>query len=166
MRKPGIYLSLLLTVLLLVGCKGKQTSAKVESASEILIPAKTELTGKQAAMPQATAFRMSGDYADKVAVTLNPDGTLLYYPAPSDISANSAPYPLGNGWWLNRQGISSNSVFTKWSFAEYSQLTSTPSREEIMAAIIPDATVTAMETLPVTLSQALADPEACKKYVE
>lgn len=119
----------------------------------------------QAFMPKATAFRMSGDYADNVAVTLNADGSLAYYPAPTDIMANSAPYNLGNGWWLNRQGLSANSVFTKWTFKEYENLKSVPTREEIKASIIPGARVVEMIQLPVNLSDAIANPSACKKYI-
>ena len=108
---------------------------------------------------------MNGDYAANVAVTLNDDGSLAYYPAPSDITPDSAPFDLGNGWWLNRQGLSANSVFTKWTFDEYAALKTPPSREDIIEAIIPGARVTEMVQLPVKLSEALSDPESCIKYV-
>lgn len=147
--------------LVTAGCSAhrQQTAAVEEAPLEIKV---REIGGGEAMMPRATAFRMSGDYADHVAVTLNPDGSLLYYPAPSDITANSAPYDLGDGWWLNRQGISANSVFTKWTFAEYAALKTVPTQQEIKDAIIPGARVTRMEQLPVSVSEALADPAACK----
>lgn len=102
-------------------------------------------------IPKASAFKMSGPYADKVAVTLA-NGRLSYYPAPSDISDASKPLYLGNGWWLNNQGLSANSVFTSWTFDEYARLSATPSQEEIMSHIIPDAYVTDFRrtTVPVT----------------
>lgn len=103
---------------------------------------------------KATAFKMSGDYADHVAVTLGADGRLLYYPAPSDLSAASVPTEIGDGWWLNRQGIGEGSVFTKWTFDEYRALKSVPSQEEIKAAIIPGARVTAFRNLAVPASEA------------
>lgn len=116
-------------------------------------------------IPKASAFRMSGDYADKVGVTLNPDGTLAYFPAPTDITSQTPPVALGDGWWLNRQGISANSVFTKWTFDEYSSLEAVPSPEEIIAAVIPGAVVTEIVTLPLDIHEAFADPSRCALYL-
>lgn len=103
----------------------------------------------------ASAFRMSGDYADHVAVTVGAGGRLVYFPAPTDLSPSSAPVEIGEGWWLNRQGLSANSVFTKWTFAEYVALPTAPSPTEIHAAVIPGAHVTAFRELPVTTGEAL-----------
>lgn len=116
-------------------------------------------------MPKASVFKMSGDFQDNVGVTLNADGTLAYYPAITDITAQSAPQALQGGWWLNRQGLSGGSVFTKWTFDEYRNLPVQPTREEIIEAIIPGATVTQMVTLPVSLADALADPKVCLEYI-
>ena len=57
------------------------------------------------AMPQATVFRMSGDYADNVPVDIYPQGRLFSYPAPADVTPASAPVPLAGGWWLDRRGV-------------------------------------------------------------
>lgn len=105
-------------------------------------------------MPKATVFKIEGKYADHVAVTLGPDGNLSYFPAPSDISAASVPVALGDGWYLNCQGIGANSVFTKWTFEEYKALSKVPSPDEIKAAIIPGARIEDFRTLPVTASEA------------
>lgn len=123
------------------------------------------IDGGNALLPKATAFRMSGDYADNVAVTLDADGSLAYYPAVTDVTSASAPLQIKEGWWLNRQGISPNSVFTKWTFEEYHAMKQQPSREEIMKSIIPGARVTDMVELPLSLSEAIADPGACAKYL-
>lgn len=156
-----LCLPLLAMICLAGACSNKVVTQDEEG------PQMIQLVGKKSAyMPKATIFRMNGNYANNVAVTLNPDGTLLYYPAPTDISANSAPYPLGGGWYLNRQGVTANSVFTKWSFADYESLEKAPSPQEILQAVIPGSGVSQMETLPITLSEALADPAACKKYLK
>ncbi len=97
--------------------------------------------------PKPTAFRMSGDYADNVAVTLDAQGNLTYFPDPRDITADSKPVPLGDGWWLNRQGLSGNSVFTRYTFEEYSKLKQVPSIKELKASIIPGAKVTQIRVL-------------------
>ncbi len=117
-------------------------------------------------MPKATAFKMSGDYADKVAVTLDSNGKLTYFPAPSDISEASAPTSLGNGWWLNNQGISANSVFTKYTFEEYSKLPSTPSTQQLKDAIISGAKVTNMIQLPYSIGEVNDNLQEAKDYVK
>lgn len=111
-------------------------------------------SGNASYIPKATAFRMSGDYSRNVAITPGAGNTLLYYPAPSDISASSAPIELEGGWWLNRQGLSENSVFTSYTFSDYSQLPSTPSQETLLEAVIPGATVTQFVTLPYSITEA------------
>lgn len=157
-------MGLLLLGLPLSGCS---SHSRQENAGDgVTAPAvQVRLTGSESVLPKATAFRMNGDYADKVAVTLNADGTLLYYPAPGDISANSAPVSLGDGWWLNRQGLGAGSVFTKWTFAEYAALASTPSRQEILEAVIPGSAVTEIVTLPLYQSEAVSQPELCRQYL-
>lgn len=119
-------------------------------------PAPGRLIGSapQNVLPKATVFKMTGDYADRVAVTLGPDGRLSYFPDPSDISEFSRPESLGEGWYLNRQGIGPNSVFTKWTFEEYSKLDKVPSVSEIKEAIIPGARVKEFITLPVSFNEA------------
>lgn len=128
-------------------------------------PIVTQQRQPEGMMPKATAFRMSGDYSDNVAVTLDGGGNLVYYPAPSDITAASAPVNLGDGWWLNRQGIGPNSVFTSFTFEEYSKLPAAPTRSQIMESIIPGATVTSMRELPFTLSEAQRNLPEIKKFL-
>lgn len=106
------------------------------------------------ARAKATLFKMSGDYANNVAVTLGADGNLLYFPAPTDITPESAPVEVGDGWWLNRQGIGENSVFTKYTFEEYSALKTVPTVEELKAAIIPGARVTEYRILAIPAAEA------------
>ncbi len=118
------------------------------------------------AVPKASAFRMTGDYAGNVAITLDAAGSPVYYPDPSDISANSAPINLGNGWWLDNQGISSGSVFTKYTFAEYSRLKKVPSAAELKAAVIPGAKVSEMRKLPFSITEARQNLDSIKNYLK
>lgn len=153
--------------LLCLACLACGCTHKTSADAPAPAPQQIHLSGGTlSTLPKATAFQMSGDYADNVAVTLNADGSLLYFPAPSDITANSAPYPLGDGWFLNRQGLSANSVFTKWTFDEYRALGKAPSPQEIKEAIIPGARVTDMKLLPVSISDAISDPAACIQYIK
>ena len=150
MKKGILAMMLLSSAVMITSCSKKNVETVVVPE---LVPQAT-----MNYMPKATAIQMSGDYSNNVAVTFDADGNLRYYPAPSDITASSRPVDMGDGWWLNTQGISAGSVFTTWTFDEYVALEKTPSTDEIKAAVIPGATVTAMRTLPYTLS------EARKKY--
>ena len=122
--------------------------------------------GSVSMIPKASAFRMSGDYADKVAVSVDAQGNLTYFPAPSDISPVSAPVSLADGWWLNRQGIGSNSVFTKYTFEEYAALPNVPSVAELKAAIIPGARVTEVISLPFTIGEASDSIPAINEFIK
>ena len=116
-------------------------------------------------IPPATAFRMSGDYANNVAVTIS-DGQLLYFPAPTDITADSEPVYLGDGWWLNNQGLGPHSVFTKYTFAEYAALPEAPDPNQLKMAVIPGAKVTDFIELPMNIDSASQNIEALKEYVK
>ena len=111
-------------------------------------------------LPNATVFRMSGDYSKNVGVTISPNGVLTYFPAPSDITADSEPIELVDGWWLNCQGIGPHSVFTRYTFPQYASFVNTPSVSQIKAEIIPGAKVTEFIELPVKMNEAISNPEA------
>lgn len=119
-----------------------------------------------AMIPRQTIYRTNGDWNDHVAVRLNPDGSLAYFPGPGDITAESAPIPVADGWLMDRQGgISTNSAFLKWTYAEYGQLKALPSVAQIKAAIIPYAKVTAVETLPISTSEARQDTALVNRLI-
>lgn len=141
----------------------------IGTETEEIITAQWPTTGGGSSariMPNATAFRMSGDYANNVAVTISPDGVLTYFPAPSDITADSEPIEVGEGWWLNNQGLGPNSVFTTYTFAEYASLPSVPTPEQIKGAIIPGAKVTEFIELPMKASQAAGHLDEVRSYLK
>ena len=116
-------------------------------------------------MLQATAFRMSGDFSDNVGITMGENGMPVYFPAPTDITADSKPVSLGNGWWLNRQGIGPNSVFTSYTFARYAELPMAPDIEQLKNSIIPGARVTEMIELPFNAREAEMHLDEIRQYV-
>lgn len=142
----------------MAGCSKKVSENGNANSEEVpvaeLDPNARVIGGPVGLVLNASAFKMTGDYADNVAVTIGPDGNLIYFPAPSDITPNSKPIAIGDGWYLNKQGLGPNSVFTKYTFKEYAALKSTPSIAEIKAALIPGARVSDYMTLPVTASEA------------
>lgn len=153
---------------LLCGC-GQKTTRSAQGPD--LVPDRMQgqviVSQPRNVVAPATVFKMSGHYADHVAVTLGSDGQLTYFPAPTDLTAASAPVEIGDGWWFNRQGLSANSVFTRWTFAEYRALPTVPSPSEIKAAIIPGARVTDFRQLPIPASEAAGLPPAdLLKYIK
>lgn len=148
----------ILAVTTICGCSKKTVDGDTGKTDIATVEASAVALGYKSskpmnAVPKATAFRMSGDYSDNVAITMNGDN-IVYYPAPSDITENSKPISLGDGWWLNRQGIAQNSVFTKYTFEEYAKLKQVPSVEELKASIIPGAHVTQIHVLPYSINDA------------
>ena len=164
------YTTILLLALLAIGCKSHKNNPPTASA-EAQLPIRGILFGRQEPkvvndIPKATAFRMSGDYADNIAVTLSSSGELIYFPDPADISANSAPVKLGNGWWLNRQGLGYGSCFTKYSFNEYANLDKVPSPSDIKGSVIPGAVVIEIRELPFSLSEAMQNIDSIRTYIK
>lgn len=142
---------------------GDNTTQK--SDSKVKVGERKGLT-QVAVIPNATAFKMNGNYSHNVAVTLNQDGKLLYFPAPSDITADSEPIDLGNGWWLNCQGFGPNSVFLKYTFAEYAALPEAPSPQQLKLDIIPGSKVTQYVELPMRLNQAVNNLEEVRECLK
>lgn len=112
-----------------------------------------------ALQPRAVIYRTDGDYDDRVPVTLDASRTsIVSYPAPTDVTAASAPLVMADGWLLDRRGgICMNSAFLDWTYAQYAAMPHAPSIAEMMSHIIPEARVTAVRTLPLTATEALAD---------
>lgn len=168
-RSLTVFAAISASAALLLGACGAGKKASGETPKDIpVIPTKPmmKIGAENNAVPRATVFKMNGDYAGNVAVTLNDDGTLSYYPAPSDLTSLSSPLPLGDGWYLNRQGIGPKSVFTTYTFDEYRNLPSAPSHEEILKAVIPGSSVTDFCRIPVDASEALANPDLCLPFLE
>lgn len=179
--KKLITLSFMTLMLLLPSCKSSSTASQTAENGEadviksvaISMPIRnsrpvapqTPATGEFKALPKATAFRMSGDYVANVAVTLDSQGNLTYFPAPTDITSSSAPLQLADGWWLNRQGVGINSVFTKYTFEEYAALPSVPTVAQLKEAIIPGARVTAVITLPYAVGEAQGNIPAINEFL-
>jgi hypothetical protein len=117
------------------------------------------------AVLRTVVFKMSGDYSHNVPLTLNGDGTLASYPDPKDITANSAPVQIANGWWIDRRGVTTTTVFSSYTLEEYAALEQAPSTEQLLQSIIPGACVTALERLKITPQEALADTAAVNELI-
>ncbi|MDE7377105.1 MAG: hypothetical protein K2N16_09690 [Muribaculaceae bacterium] len=153
-----------------LACLAACGSSKLASTPQLTQMQATAIgTNPVAAMPKAVIYKTNGDYANHVPVTLNDDRTaILSYPGPKDVSADlSTPLPLANGWMLDRRGgISVNTAFLKYTYAQYAAIKGVPTAEALMKEILPDARVTEVKVLPMTLSQALKDPQSLIPYAQ
>ena len=118
-------------------------------------------------LPRAIVYKTSVDVFDKVPLVMNAGHTsLVSFPAPSDIRDSQLPLRLADGWLLDRRGaIGPNTVFTRYTYAEYAALPSTPSLSELMSSIIPGAHVTMAYRLDLTLEQARNDTAAVNTLI-
>lgn len=179
--KYPIALSVVLVVgaLTLGGCKSvapaavENNSSKTQDSQpdikigdQITLQPSTDMNSPARMIPKALIYKMSGEYADNVPITLNDQRTApLSFPAPGDLGAFARPLPLAGGYWLDRRGISANSVFTCYTYAEYAALPQAPAIAELMASVIPGAVITEIVQLPVTVSAAVNDTAAVNSMI-
>lgn len=148
-----------------VGCKSSTSTRETAPGSDVVAlppaPLKIYSGPGLAALPQARIYRTSVDVDAMVPVTVNPvDGSLISYPAPTDITGASMPVVLHDGWLLDRRGISPDTRFTSYTYSRYHDLTSAPTPEQLKASIVPDARVTEIVSLPYKVGEvtpAMAD---------
>ena len=117
-----------------------------------------------AALPKAVVYETTCDCDDLVPVTLSSDGkSIVWYPGIHDVSGMSKPINLGKGYWLDRQGVTTTTVFTEYTYEEYSSLAKQPTAEQLFKAIKPGCRVKSIRVLDMTPSQAQNDVNAVKK---
>lgn len=119
------------------------------------------------ALPKAVIYKMNGNYAHNVPIVINRStNKVVSYPAPSDITSNSTPIALNDGWYLDRRGgIGENTVFLSYTYDEYRNLKQAPSASELIERIIPESKVTQYEALPITLNEAIKNPSLLNQYI-
>ena len=150
-----------------VGLSAAACSSKKEAVQPASIPAaviQPAKTGVVNAIPKAIVYKMSGNATSaNVPVTDNPQtGDITSFPGPADV-VGQEPIVLEDGGLLDRRGISENSRFTKWTYAEYAAMKTPPTLAELKASIIPDARAIDIRRLDMTPWQAAENlPEVLK----
>jgi hypothetical protein len=85
-------------------------------------------------------YKTKADYSNKVPIVMNDSKDMIVsYPSPKDIYFNgelALPVKLKHGYYIDNRGISTNSVFTSYTYEEYSKLATAPKLEELMDRII------------------------------
>lgn len=149
--------------LILCGCATKKEQ---QPAPELIqAPERVIGNGPVKAVPRAVVYRMAGDAtAANVPMQLDANGNIVSYPDPRDVRG-AEPIALGDGWLLDRRGISEQSVFTRYTYAQYSALAASPTLADLRDAIIPGARPVDIHRLDMTPSQAAADTAAVKAAI-
>ncbi len=118
------------------------------------------------ALPRAIIYKTNGDYRDNVPVTLNAAGTaLVSFPSPSDLTDQSTPLPLADGYLLDRRGVTMNTRFTRYTYDRYRALITPPAPATLIDSIIPSARVTELHRLDITPQQAMGDTAAVNDLI-
>ena len=153
------YIIIYLLGSLLLGpfCTECKSSGNVTATNDNSI---TRYTAKKmsSALPKAKIYKVNPYYVDKVAVSMSPDKSrLISFPAPSDVTDATSPVGLIDGYYLDCQGIGINTMFLQWTRHEYNRMSQTPSKAQIMEAILPASYIEEIIELPLTTSLALSD---------
>ena len=153
---------------LLSACNATKPAHVQDAAQEVVaVPVVKPVRTLNATMPKALVYKTNVPCVDNVAISLNSDGTgVQSFPAPSDVTAASAPLQLPDGWLLDRRGIGPNTAFIRLTYAEYAALPSAPSTAELMRMVLPGVHVTEAHRLDMTPQQAAADTTAVVRAIE
>ncbi|MCC8118887.1 MAG: hypothetical protein LIP09_09125 [Bacteroidales bacterium] len=171
--KYCIYILMTLMMVMAAGCSSSKDAGKITSAASTVRTASGVTTNSTssrnaAALPKAVIYKMNGDYSQYVPITLSRSGKqVISYPAPSDLTANSTPLEIGDGWWLDRRGaIGNHTAFLTYTYDQYRALKQAPTSDELMNHIKSEAKVSEYKTLPITLNEALKDPSQLQQYIK
>lgn len=135
------------------------------AAPQQAIQAPAAATGAKA-LRKAFAYKTNRPCLDNVAISLTPDGKAVQsFPAPTDVSAASAPLQLPDGWLLDRRGIGPNTAFISMTYAEYAALKQAPSTAELLKMVLPGVHITEGRRLPMSTQAAEADTAAVMRIL-
>lgn len=155
--------NILTTLTILIGLAA---GACAPTAKTVYEPSQKIVGSVASTAPKAIIYKTNGSYNANVAINLNASrDALVSYPAPGDVSVNSQPLVLADGYLLDRRGVGQNTAFISMTYSEYSKLKSAPSPEELMKMIITDARITSLVRLPMTTSEAAADTAAVNQLI-
>lgn len=156
-------MSAIAAMMIAAGCRSARQPEPENTLNESVRP---EVAPRASFIPRQIIYKTNGDWNNHVAVRLGPDSSLLYYPAPGDISEESAPLVMADGWLMDRQGgISASTAFLKWTYGEYHALDEAPSPRQILESVIPGAKVTEIVTLPMNINEARNDTARVNDFI-
>lgn len=160
-RRNTLIILLLITSLVTLSCN---------------TPKKQQLTPKDAGaslqvVQKTIIYKTTDNFTKYVPVTLdNSKQHLLSYPDPTDLRIESefmTPQLLAGGYVLDRRGITINSVFTNYTYEEYSKLKTAPAPNEILNNLKEKNPISELYQCPLTKDTAILNQwihEGIEKY--
>ncbi|MFG6382029.1 MAG: hypothetical protein K1V87_08010 [Muribaculum sp.] len=165
--KPGLTLLIAAISIAVFSCRSGETSTESSASYPAASMTASSSSATNRILPRAVVYKTNGDFDDLVPITLSADKqAITSYPAPSDITPSQKPVKLADGYLLDRRGININTAFTRYTYAEYASMKTAPSIDTLKAAIMPDAKVTRLVILPMTLNEAINDPAKCDSIIK
>jgi hypothetical protein len=93
-------------------------------------------------------YRSWEDMSSLVPIRLSNDGNkVLAFPSPEDLKKGDSfrkPIALRDGFWLDQQGVGSNTAFLNLTYEEYSRLPSAPESGQLLEMVRHKAPFTAI----------------------
>lgn len=125
MRK---ILPIIVLALLVMGCKTNKQAVKIDGM--------VTNTPESVVENPTVVYKTIRDFSDFVPVIMNAGRTkILSYPAPTDLSVNSKPTVLKNGYLLDNRGITEHVVFLNYSYEAYMAMKEAPTMDEMLKNI-------------------------------
>ena len=123
-----ILISIACFSIFLSGCKTqKNTQSTQNMQKESLVMA----------VQPTIVYKTKKNYDKNVGILLSEDKkTIVSYPHPTDVSAQSYPTSLKDGYLLDNRGIGQNVAFISLTYEEYATLKTPPSTTELLNMII------------------------------
>lgn len=96
--------------------------------------------GNAVSSPTVLVYKTKADYTHLVPIIMNETRTcIVSYPHPLDLITGGRlclPTSLADGYLLDNRGIGSNVVFLSYTYEAYSQLSSPPSMQDMLARVV------------------------------
>jgi hypothetical protein len=139
-----IYLLFVFTFISLFSCKssknGEQQVNQKQNNSQSAKQAISKAQGVVKVTAPIIIYKTVSDFYNNVPVIMSDDRKeIVSYPGIKDVYYNGQlayPTRLENDYLLDNRGIGKNVAFLDYTYEEYSKLTVTPSRDELMGRII------------------------------
>jgi hypothetical protein len=133
-KNIAIILLSVFTGVLLFSCKCQK------NGEQAVMPKKNNMSESVRVIAPVVIYKTNADFYNNVPVMLNDAKTdIVSYPDIVDVFYNGKlayPTRLENGYLLDNRGISKNTAFLKYTYEEYSKLSATPTKEELLKMII------------------------------
>ncbi|MCM1255227.1 MAG: hypothetical protein NC221_03810 [Duncaniella sp.] len=146
-------ITILASLLLMAGCKSTNMAVEAVDTEAPTKVVASVIGGSHpgAAIPKVKIYKTNGDYDDLVPITLDTSrAKVVSFPAPTDLSEESIPVKLNDGFLLDRRGVGMNTAFTHYTYKEYMALPEAPTPSELLAAVISNARITEIIEMPFT----------------